>query len=386
MKMRTDTTLLGLNFLCLWGIILLQALGKPGLASGLFTCTFPLTLGLWLVSVEKGMEEENRLVLTIFWLSAVSVCANALLTGTVVTFSYLKKLILFWCTAALLGTVSRYRPGKGEVAFVLAGNTVLSCLLCGLYLLRRQEMYLLNGMVTGYLTFRFTNPNLSALFLAVMAMIQFARPEIGGKWLFHRFLGCVLLYFVYRTQSRNAMLILSCFLVMGLLPSRERLFGKRPAALLAVLPLLFAAAYLLLVSAPWIQQRFSFLAGEGKGLDSRVEIWRFALEAVWKAPLTGAYSQISFGTGASQMHNTHLDILASYGIGVFLLVWRLTYLLLYRQGEGRTAAKFRLALLCLFLSGIGEASLFSGGMGISLYAGMLGVLANDNDEETEEIP
>ena len=231
MKIRTDAALLGLDFLCLWGITLTQALGRPDLASLLFTCTFPLTLALWLVRAESAMGEENRLVVAIFWLSAVSVCANALLSGTVVTLSYLKKLILFWCTIALLGAVSRYRPGKREVAFVLAGNTAIGCLLCLLYLLRRQEMFLLNGMVTGYLTFRFTNPNLAALFLAAMAMIQFARPETGGKGVFHRLLGCILVYFVWKTQSRNAMLILCCFLLLILLPGRERLLGKGPAAL-----------------------------------------------------------------------------------------------------------------------------------------------------------
>lgn len=382
MKIRTDASLLGLNFLCLWGITLTQALGKPGLASLMFTCTFPLTLALWLVRTEQAMEEENCLTVAIFWLSAVSVCLNALMSGTVVTFSYLKKLILFWCTVAMLGAVSRYRPGKREVGFLLAGNTVISCLLCLFYLLRRQEMFLLNGMVTGYLTFRFTNPNLAALFLAAMAMIQFARPEMGRKWVFHRMLGVILTFFVYKTQSRNAMLILLCFLLLSLLSRRKQVIGKKAAALLSLLPLVFAAAYLLFVSAPWVQQRFSFLAGEGKGLDSRVEVWRFAVDAFLTRPITGAYSQISFGTGASQMHNTHLDLLASYGIGVFLLVWRLLYLLLYREGEGRTAAKFRLALLCLFLSGMGEASLFSGGMGISLYAGMLGLLANFDYGET----
>ena len=384
MKIRTDRALMGLNFLCLWGITLTQVLGKPGLASVLFTCTFPLTFALWLVRAEQAMEEETVLAVTIFWLSAVSVCTNALMSGTAVTASYLKKLILFWSSIALLSTVSRYRPGKGEVAFVLGGNTVVSCLLCGFYIFRRQEMFLLNGVVTGYLTFRFTNPNLTALFLAAMAMIQFSRPETGKRWVFHRFLGCVLLYFVWKTQSRNGMLILVGFFLLRIFGGNAYRPGKCSAVLGAALPLIFGAVYLLWVSAPWVQQRFSFLAGEGKGLDSRVEIWRFALEAFLARPLTGAYSQISFGTGASQMHNSHLDILASYGAGVFVLVWRLLYLLLHREG-GRDG-KFRLALFGLLLSGIGEASLFSGGMGICLYAGMLGMLANFDGERTGEMP
>ena len=366
------------SFLCLWLLVAAQALGFSGLASALFTLTFPLILGLWLRAVTEKITPDNRLVILLILLSGLSVCVNALVTGTLVTPSYCKKLILFWCTLLLLGFAGEYRPSPSEVRFLFRGNCFLSLFLTGMFLLRNPQMHLLNGRVTPYLTFRFTNPNLAAVFLASMSMIQGIRAAASTGWRkrFHSLLGLVLFGFVLLTQARNALLMLLVFGTGALFP-RRHCPSRAGTALAVLLPLLFALGYLALVSTDLAQNIFSFLVREGKGLDSRVAIWRFALEAFAASPLFGAYSQISGGTGASQMHNTHLDLLASYGLPVFILTCILLYRLLSRGTEGRGPSRLgRLGLFCLLLSGLGEAILFSGGMGVCLFAGMLVLLSN----------
>ncbi len=380
MKTGTDSLLIRLQMLCLGGIVVGQVAGKSQISSLLFTMTFLLTAALWAAVTAKGISRCNMLVIWILLLSGFGVFGNAVLTGTVVTASYLRKLVIFWAAVMQFGAVAEHIPQKKTVDDLLCWNTLLACFLTGAWLLQRDAMYQINGIITGYLTFRFTNPNLAAAFLCVIGMMEVLQAQMSEsriRRLFHIFLGGILAFFVWETRARNARLILLLFfLAVGRKGSKPMAFHRWTAAGIAVLPLLFAGGYLLLVDVPSIQRAFSFLASEGKGLDSRAEIWHFALDAVLASPLLGAYSQISGGTGASQMHNSHLDILASYGIPAGVLVCVFLAVILHKTCRDRPSYLCMAGFSAMLLSGLGEAMLFSGGMGISLYAGMLRVLAN----------
>ncbi|MBQ2927867.1 MAG: O-antigen ligase family protein [Oscillospiraceae bacterium] len=385
MSSGLDRQMVRLQALLLLGMLAFQMLGRPAWASVLFTVTFPLSFGLWLRTVFRQINTCNLLVLLTFLTSCMAVMGNALMTRTPISLGYFKKLILFWSALAFFGASRAFSPGKRDRAILLGCNTAAACTFVGMYLLQRQEMFRLNGIVTGYLTFRFTNPNLTAAFLCAAAMLELIRGTVsrslaGKVW--HVLLGLMLAFFVFQTRSRNAQLTLGLFFLAwvygNMRPGKPLRIGGLLAAGITAAPLLFALGYLLLVYHPAVQELFSFLRSEGKDLDSRVQIWRFALNSFLESPVLGAYSQISGGTGASQMHNSHLDILASYGIPVLGLVCLLFYLLLYqgRKNGGREAFLCRFAFGCLLLLGMGEAMLFSGGMGICLYGGIFLMLAN----------
>lgn len=390
MKMRSESWLLRLQFTMLVGILVSQVLGMGRLSSIFFTITFFLTFSMWLIMLSRRISLANVLVLLILALSGLGVSVNALADNTIVSFSYFKKLIMFASTLMLLGAAEQWQPEKEDVSFVLRGNTLAACFLVLMYLTRREELYLLNGIRSGYLSFRFTNPNLAAAFLSGAAMLELIRSvtERGWRRGLHRGLAGFLIYFVFLTRSRNAQLVLALFLAgwlgVVLVPGRRRKLPLWLAVGIAMGPLVLALGYLLLVYHPAVQNLFSFLRGEGKELDSRVTIWRFALEAFLTSPLFGAYSQISQGTGASQMHNSHMDILASYGAIVLMLVCLLLLVLVYGQKTDRGSSP---AFLCRFgfgallLLGSGEAMVFSGGMGIYLYLGFLRLLANYDGED-----
>lgn len=382
MKLRADTLLIRLEFLALVGIVVTQALGRASLSSLLFTLTFALTAGVWLVTVIGRISRRNGLVILIVVVSCACVAANALVTNTVVSPSYFKKLIMFWSAVMAFGAMGKYQPSRKDVRFLFRWNAFLACFLAAMYLLRKDQMHLLNGLVTGFLTFRFTNPNLAAVFLSAVCMIELIHGASakGRERHAHMALAGILAFFVFETRARNAQLLLAFFLLVYLIPPRRNPEMRGwMAALVAAFPFLFAVGYLLLVYEPAVQKLFSFLIGEGKDLDSRVGIWSYALGAFAVSPIFGAYSQISGGTGASQMHNSHLDILASYGAPVFGLVCLFLFLLLRPDGstpKGRVSFLCQTGFAALLLSGIGEAMLFSGGMGIYLFAGVLLMLAN----------
>lgn len=386
MKVRLDTLLTECQFLSLAGIVVTQVLDKPALASVLFAVTFGLTVLFWLTEAEMGIDAVSVLALLIILASCISVSANALITGTVVSPAYFKKLVMFCITVLFFDAARSCRPEKTAVRFIFRLTSILAVFLIVMFYSRRPEMYWLKNRVTVYLTFRFVNPNLTAVFLSAVCILEILHACWTGRKcsrLLHGILAGYMAYFISETQARNAQLMLLFFVMVCLVTRRcsakkQRMPGWLAGAV-SLLPLIFAVVYLLLIPAPWVQKLFSFLAEEGKSLNSRLAIWRSAFEAAAVSPFFGAYSQISGGAGASQLHNSHLDVMASYGI----VVLGMLCVFLYRTLFSRAAVvNRRMQFLCqtgfaaMLLSGVGEAMLFSGGIGIYIFAGILRMLAN----------
>ena len=193
------------------------------------------------------------------------------------------------------------------------------------------------------------------------------------------------------TYARNCLLVLVLYTVvtswMTLRGWKDMRVSRGWAGLFACFPALFVAGYMALIPSRWIQNLLSFLVGEGKDLDSRVSIWGPALERLWNSPLTGAYYEISHGTGSSQMHNSHLDIATSYGILPLVLVCVLLARYLHQNGRVYTEKnKYSnvLGFACAIMLGLGEAAIFSGGLGIYILVGTFLLLANQEKPEGKD--
>ncbi len=130
--------------------------------------------------------------------------------------------------------------------------------------------------------------------------------------------------------------------------------------------------YILLSDNSMLNSALSFLISEGKLLNSRMAIWESAMKYFYQSPLIGCYYEISGGTGSSQLHNTHLDILVSYGLPVFFGTCLLLYRWLFRRDRkySRTSYIYLISFCCVLFLGMGEAALFSGGLGIYIFGGM----------------
>ena len=178
--------------------------------------------------------------------------------------------------------------------------------------------------------------------------------------------------FLYRTESRNALLAVITFAVLLCFRPRRRGkagFSRGFLGLMSVAPLLFAGLYMRVVDAPFFARFFSFATAEGKELNSRTDIWEPAFRRFASSPVLGAYCQISDGTGMSQLHNTHVDILVSYGTSVLVLTCVFLYVLM-RDLRTEVSDDALAGFICVLLLGIGEAALFSGGLGITLFFGV----------------
>lgn len=391
---RMDNLLFGSLFLTTVGMVVAQTLGKSDLTSSLFVLTFPLTVLLWLRAVKQSLTGTDLLMLLTVGLAAVNVFVNAGATNTLPGFAYVKKLIMFSMTLMFFQTAYRTRVQPSLIRFFNTVVDLLSIYLIVLFFLQPIQMYTMGERVSQYLTFRFANPNQTGMFLSCLCILELYRLFAGDKWyrkVLSVTLSVFLAVFVILTQSRNALLILTLFaaacVVLFFRGKKEMKLGKFWAVAIAVFPIVFVIFYVTVVYAPWFQRTFSFLVDEGKHLDSRMDVWKPALENLFASPFIGAYSQISNGTGEGQMHNTHLDIACSYGIPVMILVCVLLYRYLYQNGRYYSKKGnyvYILGFACLILLGIGEAALFSGGLGIYVLVGSFLLMVDKESDEDNE--
>lgn len=390
---QIDSILFKTLYLTVAGIAVTQILGMGDLTSILYLVTFPLTLALWMRSVRKTITGTDFLMLGTVMLALVGVLLDAGLSGIPLTFSYIKKLIMFVMTLMFLQTTHRMRADRSLVRFVNVVVDLLTVIFIIMYFLDNRDMHLIDGRMSSYLTFQFSNPNLTAMFLVNLYMLELYRLFTREKWylkLIHIGMAVFLAWFILETRSRNVLLTLAAFTLVCawlVFKSRRRLrITKTFAGLAAWSPAIFVAAYMVLVSSDWVQKLFEFLTGEGKKLISRVEIWQRALDHLKYSPLIGSYGGISDGTGMSQMHNTHLDIACSYGLVVMILVCVLLTRYLWQKGryyDNKANYIYILGFACAIMLGIGEAALFSGGIGVHILIGTLLLLANRSDQAAE---
>lgn len=389
---RTKIALLRLDYLLGAAIILCQILYLRQLVSILFYISFFVSAALWVCTTTESLDKLDWLAIAIVLLAFVHVAINAALTGASFSFEYLKKYIMFCCSVIFLAAIRRISLDQTTFRFLEALFLLIGAFMLFMYLFRNQQMHLLNGQYTRYLTFRFTNPNLTALFLSCMMMFlevaAFQEKRVPMKILLFA-MAAAELVFLYQTESRNALLAVLAFTVFSLLfflRKKHLTFRKGTLWLVAIVPLLFAIVYLYFVDSTGFAKLFSFFAGEGKKLNSRTKIWLPAFQAYAASPIFGAYYQVSGGTGSSQLHNTHVDILASYGLSILILVCIFLYLLMRDKQKKVTSPAQNSTLLgfiCALLLGIGEAALFSGGLSVYLFFGIF-LAATGEEQRTED--
>lgn len=389
---RIDTFLFKSIYLMEAGIVITQVFRLDSITSMLFLMTFPLTVLLWLRSVRRTVTGTDVLVMGTAALAVVNVFLSTAFAGGSMDFTYLQKVIMFIMSLLFFQTACKLRADRELICFIDRIVDLLTLLLIVLYFTNTSQMYSINGRITKYLVFHFSNPNFTAQFLMMLFMLEFYRLFTRERWyskLLHIVMAVLLAFFIYETGSRNVQLVLLAYVLMctWLIFKKEgRLqFGKWIAAAIGFFPALFASAYMYLISADWLHRLFSFLVEEGKGLDSRRKMWLRAQEYVNRSPLIGSYYQIYRETGGTQMHNTHLEIAASYGVVVMILVSILLAGYVYHRGcayKTKQGMSYLLGFCGAIMIGMGEAALFSGGLGIYIFVGSFLLMANSCETET----
>jgi len=366
LKLKPDGKLYILELWLVFGICLCMVLQRSDVVSRLFYLTFfVLAFGLALQLYHKPrLNELHILAIGLIVLAFFHVALQA----DTLSFGYYKKLIMFACTVLMIPFLDAISITKKQVHWILGINLCIALIYPVMYFTRGNPGYL-----GRYLTFHFSNPNAAAMFLLHSLLYCTIAVYFFKNWLLRLpLLGLTLVlgYFIHLTEARSCYIALAffaglVFLNIGL--KKNVNISPLFSLLVVLLPLLFALVYMAVVDSGLLEKWFSFLIGEGKKLDSRAAIWTRAINAMKGNPLFGDYYGISGGRGMSQLHNTHLDTLASYGVVPFVMFILLLYKGVARVLPFTTTTLSRMALFAFFaviVQGTFEAALVSGGTGL----------------------
>ena len=372
-------------------LVIFQVFSINRAVSILLIATIITVYVLWGLTLYKEVTNRDVMLVCLITLTSWNVFINAQMAGADLSFSYIRKLLLFSSTLIFLQTATKMRIDSRLEQLILNANSLLAIFLLAEYLILGNQAYLINGIVTQYLTFHFTNPNLTGMYLSAIAMLEICRA-LGEqkKWwtVFHFLLAGGLLYLTYETQSRNVLFSVIFFFGMLIINNYQEGDVHRMNPVLALItilwPAVFVAVYMFIINRPVLIGYFSFLVSAGKNIDSRIRIWTNALLYFRSSPVFGSYYQLSNGTGMSQLHNTALDITASYGIFVFIGVLTFLFKIMTCRNEtGMTKAQFQYisAFSACFIMGMGEAALFSGSLSFFALVGLFMMLTGSSDLE-----
>lgn len=388
LRMTSDKLILLSYFLCVV-ICVACVFQKDSVVSVCFYTSFFVIFYLFARYSSSSVRHFSKELLFIISLSIINVVINQLVAGSgIIGVDYFKKVIMFLTTVIFFYYVS-YDANisekiKDRILIIVLGIAALYSLL---YITNRQQCMLFHERVSKYLTFGMTNPNLTGIYMLcieVYCVIAIFKFENWMARLIAVVLAGTSAYFLFLTNARNALIALVLFYIMAaIMCIRKKPFGKVVTTLLLWYPLIFCMIYLMIIYNERIIQVLSFLSSEGKTLDTRYDNWINAFSIFSKTPIIGAYCEISNGTGVSQMLNTHLDVMASYGIVVFALFMRfLRKITLYILDRAEIVQNY-IALAGFFaciIAGSGEAALVSGGTGIYILIGGLLLFSESKSE------
>ena len=162
-------TLIGI-YLVAAGIVISQVLGFLWMVSNLFYISFLLVFIFWIISlIRYPLRRSDILVGAIILLSLLSALIGALVSSVSVSFEYMKKLVIFWSTVLFFQTACKVSVG-GKAINIIQSIVILVSIFLALcyFVLDKNILYAYQGVVIKYLTFGFTNPNLTAQFFVCM--------------------------------------------------------------------------------------------------------------------------------------------------------------------------------------------------------------------------
>ena len=373
-------------------IFLFNILGNKNLVSILFSLTFIFVLILWLKNIISNFNNIDLLAIIIIVFCFISVSINLFASNSGFNLSYFKKVTIFSFTIMYFSTAIKISINCKNIQKLLKIMFIGISVACiYLYYTRNNEMYIFNGRISNYLCFNFNNPNETSIFLASLFLLGvdlFFLEKVRFIKILDLILLVFLIYFVNETRSRNALFTLILFLVLLiyiLLKKKHIKFSNFSLLFGSLWPMIFCIFYMLSIKK--LKSLLYFLISEGKTVDSRYYVWKYAFNNFKSSPIFGAYNQISNGTGTSQMFNTHLDILASYGIIVFILTSYFFYQIVKNVNSRSHDIKskiFLLSFIAVLILGMCEAALVSGGLSIHILVGdfliiACNVLTNEQD-------
>lgn len=173
-----------------------------------------------------------------------------------------------------------------------------------------------------------------------------------------------LVFLILQTQARSCLIAL-LFLVFAVLLFRKYPLNNFIMLLCILIPLIFVMLYMFIIEKGSDLTFLNIFVDEGKGLDSRYEIWKRTLDIIKSNLIGGNYYQISDGTGRFQMHNIWLHVCSGFGVIICIFIIHAFYKSLKAINSTNWQTKFAIiCFLTIIIEGTFEAAIFAGTSGI----------------------
>lgn len=366
-----------LGFIIAAGIVYYTLAEQASIVSNLISLSFIYVLFIFIKFAQNRTVSSKEIYLV--GVLAFITFLNAFISGSG-DFNYFKKCIMFICTVIWLICCSKAKINGRTLMLILAINIAINVF----YLLFFKSGFAIFESEV-LLTLNFNNPNQtgmfllnSILYLAIAALGSYGiRRGFSGKLLFIATLAITIplitsiFGMLTLTGSRASFLSIAMFgslLIMSIFIPARKIFNKYVCFALCILPFVFVFIYLIYVSTLTIDVSFG-MEESGKTSGTRIHVWKPIIDEIFHYLLFGDYYGISEGTGMSQLHNTHLDVFASYGIIPLIIYCRVLYKIILKSSRNISSYIQALGLFA-FVSNIPswtfEASFVAGSGGLFL--------------------
>lgn len=333
---------------------------KSSVASMIFNGSFIVLLIIILCS------QKNNTPLKIQCYTVVSVCGievvlDILFAGRIPTIEEMKYYFIFISFIIfVLVSVTYYYPeylSKSLKLFMFSMGVLFPLL------------YYFGGVQTvtsNYLAMNFSNPNLLGLWLVQVIFCGLISAVTTDRKIIRLISGLLVLLnagLLFKSGCRTAML--AALLGIGLLVFfryRGSRYPKLVLGIVAIAPLLVLIIYIKGFDVWNSLDYIVSLETETKNFSSRIGIWTNALNMLRNKYLFGSYSTL-----AGNLHNSHLTLIGSYGIVGMTMTTIYCYKVMNHINNQCNTFQQKLCLtgfIAAYLTGIGEGSLFSGGLGM----------------------
>lgn len=352
-----------------------QMMRNSRITSLMFAVCLFETFFLSIPIFSKKSEPLNYLSIIVILLAFVSVLVSSILFNAAINLQYFKKWVFFSTTILYLNFSNSLKVDNDLKEIIFKLYFLFHIFIIGYYITHNESLYYNTNLGVMYLCFGFSNPNTASLFFSALAfgMILYLCKKDAFLIQFLKVLFFITdVFFIFKTQSRNAIIALFLFVFMVLI-GRSGIFKKKFIIIVcSAFPLVFSYIYMNAVDLAMKKGWFASLTSEGKGLDSRVVVWKEAFQAFNQSPFFGSYGYMYNYMHHLQMHNTHIDVLVTFGIIVAVLFMIILYQCLYDLSK-KTNSKYGHIIFVSFLSciflGLGEAALVSGGLTFFVFVG-----------------
>jgi hypothetical protein len=366
-----------LGFIIAAGVVYFTLAEQASIVSTLISLSFIYVLFIFIKFALNRTVSSKEIYLVVSL--AFITFFNAFISGSG-DFNYFKKCIMFICTVIWLICCSKANINGRTLILILAINISINVFYLIFF---RSGFAIFEGEVL--LTLNFSNPNQTGMFLlnSILYLIIAAlgaygiRRGFSGKLLFIVILAITvplitsIFGMLALTGCRSSFLSIGMFvalLISGLFIPAQKIFNKYVCFGLSVLPFVFVFIYLTYVSTLTIDVSFG-MEESGKSSGTRIHVWKPIIDEFFHYLLFGDYYGISEGTGMSQMHNTHLDVYASYGIIPLIIYCRVLYKIILKSARN-ISNRIQAFGLFAFVSNIAswtfEASFVAGSGGLFL--------------------